>query len=219
MLDGSPFKGDLCAKLNIGTLITVRDIQHGFCQIPLDTYVHDGSRFKDIARFLIRGGSVIKTPHGDLFHPINSDTYGGYPSRTYAEIPVSDIGPLTALIEIFARATGVDAGREILLQRQRVINDDDGDSPTVREGLHQDGMQKLAILCVNRANVNGGINFIYDKRHDFVFAGVLEPGDILFIDDAQLWHDATPIRHLDPGRPGHLDVILLTWPACRKSEN
>jgi hypothetical protein len=31
--------------------------------------------------------------------------------------------------------------------------------------------------------------------------------------------DATPIRHLDPGRPGHRDVILLTWPACRKSEN
>jgi hypothetical protein len=214
MLDGTPY-----AKLNIAALIALRDIQHGFRQVPLDAFVHDRSRFKDIVRFLICGRNVIKTPHGDLFHPINSGAYGGCASRTYPEVPASDIEPLTALIEIFARTAGINVGREILLQRQRVITDDDRTSPTVREGPHQDGVQKLAILCVNRANIDGGVSLIYNDRLHPIFTGVLEPGDILFIDDAQLWHDATPIRRVDPGRPGHRDVILLTWPACREHEN
>jgi hypothetical protein len=149
MLDGPPY-----AKLNIAALVALGDIQHGFRQVPLDAFVHDRSRFKDIVRFLICGRNVIKTPHGDLFHPINSGAYGACASRTYPEVPASDIGPLTALIEIFARTAGIDAGREILLQRQRVITDNHGNSPTVREGLHQDGVQKLAILCVNRANID-----------------------------------------------------------------
>lgn len=214
MLDGT-----LYAKLNIAALIALDDIQHGFCQVPLDAFVHDRSRFKDIVRSYPRQERGQNAPR----RPLSSNQFRCLRRLRISDLPGSprefNIAPLTALVEIFARTAGIDAGREILLQRQRVITNDDRTSPTVREGAHQDGVQKLAILCVNRANIDGGMSLIYNDRLHPIFTGVLEPGDILFIDDAQLWHDATAIRRVDPGRAGHRDVILLTWPACREHEN
>lgn len=217
--NGFPFMGNSYAKINIGTLLNLLDIQDGFRRVPLDSYVEDGSRFKDIARFMIRGRSVIKTPHGELFHPINAGTYGHHASRAYPEVSFVDIEALKPVVEIFNRVANIDKNQEILLQRQRVVNVNGTSSRTVREGPHQDGIKKLAILCVNRINVAGGISFIYDEQRDIVFAGQLEAGDILFIDDVKLWHDTTPIRQPDVGMPGYRDIIILTWPSCRQEDH
>jgi len=216
MLDDAPFRGNPFAKVDIRTQIRLKEIQSGFRHIPLDTYVHDGTRFKDIARFQVDSGHVTKSRHGPLFHPTNSGSYGGLTERRYSEVPDNEIESLTEPIEIFARAAGIATGREILLQRQRVSIGPSGISLTVREGPHQDGVKKLALLCVSRANITGGISLIYDKNRTITFAGILKPGEMLFIDDAKIWHDASPIQRLDPSCPGHRDILIITSPACRE---
>jgi hypothetical protein len=215
-----PFKGSLFAKFDIGRLINLQDIQSGFHQVPLDPYVADGSRFKDIVRFEVsEGGIATKGPHGPLVHPINAGTYGGCSSRTYAEIPAADLEPLTVLIEIFKRIAKIDPGQEILAQRQRVMINNDETARTVQEGRHQDGLKKLAIFCIARVNITGGISSLYDSRGNRVFAGTLKPGQILFVDDVMLWHDATAILPSKPGLPSYRDVILLNWPAEREEDH
>jgi hypothetical protein len=216
MLDDAPLGGSPFAKVDIRTQIRLKEIQSGFRHIPRDTYVHDGTRFKDIARFLVGNGRVTKSRHGPLFHPTNSGSYGGLTERLYSEVPDNEIGGLVEPIEIFAHAAGIAAEQEILLQRQRVTIGPNGISLTVREGPHQDGVKKLALLCVNRANIKGGISLIYDKNRTVTFAGILEPGEMLLIDDAKIWHDASPIQRLDPSCPGHRDILIITSPACRE---
>jgi hypothetical protein len=216
MLDDAPFRGNPFAKVDIRTQIRLREIQCGFRHIPLDTYVHDGTRFKDIARFLVNSGRVTKSRHGPLFHPTNSSSYGGLTERFYAEVPENDISGLVGPVQIFARAAAIAGGGEILLQRQRVTIGHNGIALTVREGPHQDGVKKLALLCVSRANVTGGISLIYDKNRTVTFSGILQPGEMLFIDDAKIWHDASPIERLDPSCPGYRDILIITSPACRE---
>jgi hypothetical protein len=215
---GFPFAGSDFAELDIGKLINLRDVQNGFHQAPLDPYVEDGSRYKDIARFMISRGKVVKTLHGDLVHPINAATYGGISSRTYTEIPERDIKPLRVLIEFFARLGCIESGCEMLLQRQRVMVNDKT-ARTVQEGRHQDGLKKLAILCIARVNIRGGTSYLYNERGEQVFAGTLKPGQIIFVDDVRLWHDASPISPMKVGLPSYRDVILLNWPAERMEDH
>lgn len=218
-IDGFLFAGSHHATMDIKDLIDLLKIQIGFQQVPPDPYVKDGTRHKDIVRFTNpAAGRVVKSPHGDLVHPINAGSYGGHSSRSYAEIPASDIDALTPLIEFFSRVAGVEPGREVLLQRQRVVANNQT-AKTVQEGRHQDGLKKLAILCIARKNIKGGISYLSNERGERVFAGTLKPGQILFVDDKRLWHDASPILPVKAGLPAYRDVILLNWPAERREDH
>jgi hypothetical protein len=215
---GFLFKERPFSYLNVRTLISLRDLQQGFSRVPLDEYVQSKTRFKDLARFRFNSGNglVTKAAHGPLFHPINSGAYGNQASRNYPEIPDIDIDPILPLAEIFVRLTNVPDGEEILVQRQRIISHGTEKARTVQEGSHQDGVEKLAAVCIDRVNVEGGLSFLYDARREPIFAHQLEPGDILFIDDPRVWHDATPIWRANPSGAAYRDIIILTWPACRQ---
>jgi hypothetical protein len=215
---GFPFKGRSYAKIEIGTLVSLPYIQRGFLGVPPDPYVLDSTRFKDICRFRVSNGDLIKAMHGELFHPINAGAYGSNSSRSYNEIPEPDIEALKPLAEIFARTASVPNDGEILLQRQRVATNNGASSETVREGPHRDGVKKLAIFCVNRSNVVGGVSLVFDADVNPEYAVLLEPGDILFIDDTKLWHDTTPIKGDDKSRIAYRDIIILTSPSCRARE-
>ena len=86
--------------------------------MPLVRYVSDNSRFKDIVRFTIDDGSVCKAPHGDLFHPVNAASYGHAASRSYSEIPLRDIEPLSEIVEAFgalAKVSDNEGYRDIII--------------------------------------------------------------------------------------------------------
>jgi hypothetical protein len=205
------------AKMDIGTLFSIREVQEGFRRVPPDAHVPDKTRKKDLARFTSYGGDIVKAPHGVLFHPVNANSYGDEASRSYDEIPACDIGTIVPIVQIFMRVSRISDGQEILVQRQRVACSETVQlAKTVREGAHQDGVQKLGILCIDRVNVEGGISFLYNAQRELQFAGILQPGDLLFIDDVTMFHDTTPIWRVKTDRPGYRDIIILTWPSDRK---
>lgn len=215
---GFPLRGSPYANLSVGPLLQLKEIQDGFCRVPLDGYVFDSTRYKDLARFVVDGEDIIKAPHGKLFHPVNATSYGDEASRSYDEIPVCDIDAIIRPVEIFTRFSAISVKQEVLVQRQRVACSETAElAKTVREGPHQDGIQKLGVLCVNRVNVEGGISFLFNIDKELVFAGILQPGDLLLINDVELFHDTTPIRRVKKDRPGFRDVLLLTWPSDRKT--
>ena len=211
-------EGRSFAKVAIGNLFRMQQLQSAFFSTPLDQYVPRGIRFKDTARFRMCHGSVEKTAHGKLFHPINAQTYGGKVSRDYPEIPANDIEDVMLLAKFFIKNTEISSEHEILLQRQRIVNDNAVPSLTVQEGPHKDGVQKLGIFCVSRVNIEGGVSLLYNDRQEIIFAGILEPGELLLINDSQVWHNTTSISRCDASRPGYRDIIILTWPACREAD-
>jgi hypothetical protein len=217
-----PFSSRTFGVATVKTQVDLDPIRLGFRGVPTDGYVSDGTRCKDIWRCEMSRGRVVSTPLAPLFYAEHAEAYGQISSRTYAEIPVAETAHLSDLVKIFARTLRIAEKREFLIQRQRVIIRDDGLAPTVREGVHRDGVEWLAMLCVARTNIRGGISRVYDRAGNsgvggLVFAGTLEPGDMLFLDDTRLLHDATPIRRVDPGLAGSRDMILITYPACREA--
>jgi hypothetical protein len=88
----------------------------------------------------------------------------------------------------------------------------------VVEGWHRDSTSVLGIFVVDRFNVSGGISMLARDSGgvNMAFARTLDIGDLLLVDDPSLWHNTTPISKIDPMKPAHRDVVILTWPSCRE---
>ena len=80
------------------------------------------------------------------------------------------------------------------------------------EGMHRDGVDWVMVVMVNRSNVKEGETRLTgpDRRSLGAFT-LSDPLDMVFLDDWRVFHGVTPIRPLDPSRPGARDVLVLTF--------
>ena len=80
------------------------------------------------------------------------------------------------------------------------------------ERRHQDGFDCLAIFSINRYNILGGELVVsLDNDSDPLFSFILQPGQIVIIDDTDLWHDGNPItRSVGLVEENYMDVFVLT---------
>jgi len=197
------------------------EIQDLFDRIPADPYVAAGFRYKSIMRVQVSEGQIRRAAHGPLFQPKEYNPVHGDIVREYEEIDERLSTLLEPAIHIFAGCARLGGRHEILVQAQRITasSGDDGNTgfPVV-EGWHQDNISVLGIFLVNRVNVHGGISMLARDRRgeDLAFAQTLSMGDLLLVDDTAVWHNTTPIARVDPSRPAFRDVVILTWPSCRK---
>ena len=68
----------------------------------------------------------------------------------------------------------------------------------------------IAICCISRKNINGGISRIYDKEKNIIFNKQLEEGEMIVINDIKNYHDVTNIELIDNTKEGYRDIIVLT---------
>ena len=126
---------------------------------------------------------------------------------------------LSDFILDFAEEYDIPNGEPILIQLQQSIipaGSEDISGDVTGQGIHTDGHDVAAILCVQRENVVGAENSLYS---DLNGEGVLleptslEEGDALFFRDNSLYHyvsDMKPAdRHVDLKRT----VLLVHYPA------
>jgi len=80
------------------------------------------------------------------------------------------------------------------------------------EGVHRDGVDFVLVLLVNRDNIVSGTTTVYDLAGrplgDFTLT---DPLDTALVDDNRVAHGVTPVSPLDPVRPGHRDVLVVTF--------
>ena len=81
---------------------------------------------------------------------------------------------------------------------------------------HQDAVDGVIVLMHRTANLVGGLSRIYDLAGAPQWQVDLEPGDALFVRDAQVLHQVTPILlepgpRWAPGEPAHRDVLLVRF--------
>lgn len=115
-----------------------------------------------------------------------------------------------AFVSAWARLWSIGAREPILMQITGVRGEGRID-PLQGQGVHADGCKALSILVLNRENVAGGENHLYDDK-----AGTqplvditLSPGDILHLSDDRLFHSVDGIEQLDSEAPFERFIIII----------
>lgn len=180
-----------------------------FAGIEVDPYIPAGYRYKAMTRVRVRDGRVEEQPHGPLYQPADINTLQQGRSRTYAQL--RDVHLLDAVILRFAELAGIDAEHEILVQAQRTHCVDGAVAEPAAEGFHRDGIDFLAIVCLSRENIRGGVTMLA-KAPPAVpeFEQVLQPMQMLLVDDRAWFHYTSPITPEVSHLPANRDVILLS---------
>jgi hypothetical protein len=110
----------------------------------------------------------------------------------------------------FLQACGFENDHVIEVHQMRIITSGEK-TPVSPEGVHQDGYDYIAIIGVERYNISGGRAFVYRTYGGKpIFESVLNNGEMLMINDRNLWHNASGITRIDPDAQGHMDTIILT---------
>jgi len=82
------------------------------------------------------------------------------------------------------------------------------------EGVHRDGVDFVLVLLVSRDNIVSGTTTVYDLKGDALGSFTLtDPCDAALVDDRRVAHGVTPVAPSNPARPGHRDVLVVTFKA------
>lgn len=90
---------------------------------------------------------------------------------------------------------------------------DEAGEPTP-EGVHRDGVDYVLVLLIDRSNIESGTTTIH--AHDGSLLGsftLTHALDAALVDDARVCHGVTAVTPLDPARPAHRDVLVVTFKA------
>jgi hypothetical protein len=202
--------------VNIGDFLDLAAMQSLFAGVPLDPYVAEGFRRKSLFRARLLKRRVVMSDHAPLwqpseFNPIHGGIYRHYPAMD------ERLGELLEpLVKIFAACADLDASDEVLVQAQRITATAGQTGYPVVEGWHQDNIKVLGLLLVNRSNVSGGVSLLSpDRGQTISFSRTLAAGDLLLINDREVWHNTTPIEQLRGERLGFRDIVIITSPTNR----
>ncbi len=92
-----------------------------------------------------------------------------------------------------------------------VASADEAGNPTP-EGIHRDGADFILIMVLERNNITGGVNHIYDEDQRLVFGSVLtEQGDAVLLNDRMVWHGVSEVYPIDDSKSAYRDVLVLTF--------
>lgn len=192
-----------------------------FNSIPIDPYLKTGFRYKSISRVSVNGVDLNRNSYEPLLilHGKKYTAAKELDVRHYPEIPLNYHNELLKkVINKFMRICGISKEKEVLVQAHRITSRGSQESFPVVEGPHQDGMEYVGILCISRQNIEGGISQVLTDRENVVFEHILEPGEILTINDSEYFHYTTPTKCKIENELGYRDILIFSTPSARPSE-
>jgi hypothetical protein len=206
------------AVIDAGGWLDLARLASLYRDVPADPYVPEGFRYKSLARLRMQGTEPIAGSHEPLYQSLEFNPVHGGIQRHYPPLSAGFIAALADPLRLFQAMTRLGEDDEVLVQAQRVTTGTGGIGHPAVEGFHQDGVEYVGILLVGREGLAGGKTLVAadaDGR-DLVFAGELQPGQLLVLDDRRVWHYTSPVRDVAGPGLGHRDVILFGWPSCRR---
>lgn len=143
------------------------------------------------------------------YNPLNGGIERWFPQVQPEVLESAVFRALLALCrDVFALA---DAACEIEVHQFRIEAGETAGHPTP-EGMHRDGVDRVAVFLIERCNVVAGTTRIaIDDDEAVAEFTLIDPLDAVFIDDRRVRHGVTPITGLIPGRETHRDVLVLTF--------
>jgi hypothetical protein len=215
-------------ELEYAFLFTLRKVnsinpegfQSFFNDLPVDPYIKGNYRLRRLSRFTVAGDNLIKLPHGYLFQGKDYNPLLGDIKREFAELDdaLIELDIFKNLVLAFSDSCKFHPEAEIGVHQIRTICSPDNLGNPAPEGIHQDGTDFIGIFSVARENIQGGETHLYTaKKEKPVFSKVLNPGELLLVNDHDFFHFTTPIKPQIHGY-GTRDVFVLTSPSLLTDE-
>ena len=187
--------------------------------LGLDTYMADGGRYRKRRHAAFRAGpdGISRKPHQPHYQSRDYNALNGGIARWFE--PVLDAAARTASFqsilgfcnELFTALTPVPSWHVEVHQFRIEARPDEAGRPTP-EGMHQDGVDWVLVLMVNRENIAEGETSIHGLDRGLLGSFTLRaPLDSALVDDHRVFHGVTPVRALDPALPAHRDVLVVTF--------
>ncbi|NZA25340.1 2OG-Fe dioxygenase family protein [Luteimonas sp. SJ-92] len=187
-------------------------------RLPPDVWLLDGGRYRRRrhACFLVEDGEVAQVPHRAHWQPREYNALHGGMRRWFEPVePETLAAPAWAglLAGLGRLCSALRPARPWHVEAHQFrIDTSDGIGRPTPEGAHRDGVDYVAVLVVGRHGIKGGETRVFEAEgpngQRFTLA---EPWSLLFLDDARVIHESTPIQPLDG--TGHRDTLVLTFRA------
>ncbi|MEH2351562.1 MAG: 2OG-Fe dioxygenase family protein [Nostoc sp.] len=186
-----------------------------FSNMPVDPYIKGNYRSRRLSRFTVSGNELIKLPHGYFFQSKEYNPLLGDIKREFTELDdaLIELDIFRNLVLAFSDSCKLHPEAEIGVHQIRISCSPDNFSNPAPEGIHQDGTDFIGLFSVDRDNIQGGETHLYTtKKEKPVFSKVLNPGELLLVNDHEFFHFANPIKPKADAQ-GSWDVFVLTSPS------
>jgi hypothetical protein len=194
--------------------------------LPPDEYLKDGGRYRRRrhACFVVEADALQQVPHRAHWQPVEYNALHGGMERWFAPMLDEDIArpAWTQLLLALGRTCTALRGGSCpegpppwyVEAHQFRIDTTDGIGRPTPEGAHRDGVDFVAVLMVGRSGIKGGETRVFEAEgpNGQRFT-LMQPWSLLFLDDARVVHESTPIQPIAPG--GYRDTLVLTFRASR----
>ncbi len=187
--------------------------------LGLDTYMADGGRYRKRrhAAFLVTTDTIARKPNQPHYQSRDYNALNGGIARWFDPVApaVADGAAFQAILRLCTRLfeglTPAPAWHVEAHQFRIEARPGQSGQPTP-EGMHQDGVDWVLVLMIGRCNIASGTTSIHGLDRRLLGSFTLEaPMDAALVDDHRVFHGVTPVQPLDPVRPAHRDVLVLTW--------
>ncbi|MBD2355067.1 2OG-Fe dioxygenase family protein [Tolypothrix sp. FACHB-123] len=186
-----------------------------FNNLPVDPYIKGNYRSRRLSRFTVVGDKLVKLPHGYFYQSKDYNPLMGDIKREFAELDdaLIELDIFKSLVFAFTDSCKLHPEAEIGVHQIRISCSPENMGNPAPEGIHSDGTDFIGIFSVNRHNIVGGETRLYTaKKEKPIFSKILNPGELLLVNDHEFFHYAAPIKPEIP-EPGTWDVFVLTSPS------
>lgn len=190
--------------------------------LGVDRFMADGGRYRRrrYATFSLTDQQVTRKPHQPHYQSRDYNTLNGGIERWFKPV-APDIGSHPALLAVLRLMNRMATDLTPEAQRPqawhaeihqfRIEPSPDAAGQPTPEGLHRDGVDWVCVVMVDRENIASGETTIHDLNRTLVGSFTLaQPMDTAFVNDSRVYHGVTPVTPMDPTRPAHRDVLVVT---------
>ena len=188
-----------------------------------DTYLPQGHRYRRRrhATLSARAGETRSRiePHQPHYQSLDYNPLAGGIQRWFEPIERdviegASMQRILAFCCDFFVAFKPDADWHIECHQFRIEARRDAPGQPTPEGVHRDGVDYVLVLLIHRTNIGSGTTTMHDPAGRQLGSFTLStPLDAALVDDARVKHGVTPVEPIDPARPAHRDVLVVTFRA------
>ena len=185
------------------------EVKPYFDSLAVDPY-YGKYRYKAVSRFNFIEDKIILLPHADFFQSKDYNPVAGDIVRSYPPIDerIAKTKYFFTLFKDVAECIDLTPVTCVTVHQIRVVSSLNAIGLAAAEGIHQDGYDYIALNCISKENIVGGVTSLYTGLKQKVFERELLSGDILFVNDRQLFHYTTPIKNVT-SKEGHRDMLIV----------
>lgn len=200
---------------------TWKELGESWNYLEYDNYMNDNGRYRERrfckARYYQQDHTLWIKEHDFYYQPSTDNPLNGGVERWFARVSDKTFcnGVVNKLLKLagqrFSNLTG-QAVWNINFYQNRIIAEGGNIGKPSPEGIHSDGVKYTVLLLMNRENVVGGENVIYDLKKRPIFSHTLtRTGDCILFSEHATYHYASPINQVKTSEIGNRDILVIEF--------